>query len=152
VIKTSQRHKRSPGWVRTTPRAPRKHSPGCCIVPERMGVDGFAETSALGSSSAGVPNHFVTDGVVGGVMGTAGKQPHFRFASEAPIMLAQFLVESGAERNFAVLAPFALANVNAHHRLVDVDDLKVSDLGTSCAGTVGGHQQRAVEWGIGGID
>jgi len=61
-------------------------------------------------------------------------------------MLAEFLVERGAEWNLAVFASFTFANVNTHHGFVDVSDL------TPCAGAIGGHPQRAVEEAIGGID
>jgi hypothetical protein len=39
VIKASQRCKRSLAYFQTTPRAPRKHSPGCCIVPKLVWND-----------------------------------------------------------------------------------------------------------------
>ena len=121
-------------------------------MPERVGMNDFAKTDTFGGISAGVPNHFVTDGVVRGVMHPSREQPYLRFAFQAPVMLAEFLVERGAERNLAVLASFPFANVNTHHGFVDVSDLKVGDLGAPCAGAIGGHQQRAVEEAIGGID
>jgi hypothetical protein len=121
-------------------------------VAEGVGVDGFADAGAFGGPAASVPDHLVADGVVRGVIAAAGKQPYGRLAGEAAVMLAQFFVESGAERNLAVLAALAFANMDAHHRLVDVGDLKVYDLGASCAGAVGGHEQGAVVGGGGGVD
>jgi hypothetical protein len=67
-------------------------------------------------------------------------------------VLAQFLVEAGAEGYFPVLAALALANVDPHHRFVNVGDLQVHDLGTTCSRTVRRHEQGAVVGSVGRFD
>jgi hypothetical protein len=86
------------------------------------------------------------------MIAAAGKQPKLGFASETAIMLPQFLIQRGAERNLAVLAAFAFANMNAHHRLIDVGQLQVGDFSASCARAVRGHEQRAMERGVCSVD
>src|SRR6516164_8963661 len=82
----------------------------------------------------------------------AGEQPYFRFTDEAAIVLAQFLIQDGAQRDLAVLAALAFANVNALGRFVDVGNLQVDYLGAARAGTVRRHEKSSVIRSIGRLD
>src|SRR5215472_292854 len=74
----------------------------------------LVDPGAFGGFPTGVPDNLVADGVIGGVPAAAREQPNGRFAGQAAIMCAQFIVQMGAEHDVAVLAALALLDMHHH--------------------------------------
>jgi len=74
-------------------------------VTKSMGMKRFANTGALGGFAAGLPDHLIANRIICIVPAATGKQPDGWFANEPAIMVAQFVEQTGAEHDVAVLAP-----------------------------------------------
>src|SRR6202167_4387489 len=102
------------------------------------------------SDLAGGPEDLGGDGITCGVPAVAGKQPLLRLAPETSPVDAKFLQQLRAEHDIAVLAAFALADMNHHPLAVDVTDLQASRFCAACAGGIHRHQQDAMKRCVGG--
>jgi hypothetical protein len=75
-------------------------------------MHGFLDLGTLRGLAAGPPDDFIGDGVVGRMPLPARKQPFGWFSSKATIMLSQFSEQIGTEYDVAILAAFALMDVD----------------------------------------
>ena len=120
-------------------------------VAQQMRAHGFGDARSLRRFPAGFPEHFGRDRLVGArAVDRAGKQVRLRL-HPAPV-LAQGLQQLRAQRHIAVLAAFALADVDEHAVAVDILDLQLAQLGSAHTGRVQRHQHGAMKQIAGRVD
>ncbi len=73
------------------------------------------------------------------------KQPCGRFGGQPAIMLSQFGEQMGAEHHVAVLAAFAVTNMEDHALGIDIGELQTCQFGSPHTGGIERHQNGAVK-------
>jgi len=96
-----------------------RHSPGRGIVAQCVRMDGLGDAGAPRCLTAGVPDGLVGDRLVGASCLPARKHPPIPLLDGA-VIGPQLLEQLRAERDFPVLASFALADADYHAFFVDV--------------------------------
>src|SRR5260370_42614725 len=76
-------------------------------VPQRVRMQRLVDAGPFGGFAAGVPDNLVADGGSGGVAAATREKPNRRFAGGSAIMGAQFVGQTRAEHDGAILAPLA---------------------------------------------
>ena len=96
------------------------------IVTQRVWMNPILKARPLGSTLARIPHGSGSDGTMGGVPGSARKQPLRRFALQPPPIIAQGFQQRGTEHDISVLTSFPTANVDYHASAVDIGNLQAS--------------------------
>src|SRR6266702_5972136 len=110
------------------------------------------QARSLGSMLAGIPHGSGSDGMIGGVPGSAREQPFRGFALQATPVVAQGFQQRGTEHDIAVLTPLPAADVDDHAPTVDIGDLQASQLGPPYPGAIQRHQYHAMKLSLGRVD
>ena len=94
-------------------------------MPQQMRAHGFRDSGSLSRFPARLPQNFGRDGLVGaGAVDRPGEHVGLRL-HPAPV-LTQRLKHLWAQRHVAVLAAFALPDVDQHAGAVDILDLEAA--------------------------
>ena len=115
-------------------------------------MDFLADTGTLGRFSAGIPDDFRGNRMIGRMPAVAGEQPDGWFAAQAPEVFPQGLEQIPAEHDISILAALASLDVDHVARTVDIRNLQARQFGAPESGGVKRHQQRALEGRGGGFD
>src|SRR5476649_1494718 len=94
-------------------------------VTQQMGTYGLSYARSLRGFAAGLPQYLGRDGLVGAGP-VDGARKHVGLRLHPTPVLTKRLKRLRAQRNVAVLAAFALADVDEHAGAVDVFDLEVA--------------------------
>ena len=111
-------------------------------MPQHVGTHALFDTRVLCRIVADIPDRLIGQ-VIRVLSWLTWKEPCLGLLPT--LIFAERFEESGAERHIAVLASFALVNVDDHAFAVDVAGFQIGQLRPTQSGGVERHQHRAVE-------
>src|ERR1700756_3133631 len=114
-------------------------------MPQRVWMNGFFQTRALGRLLTGMVRRFRVDRVIPGMPAVTGKEPVAGFSPQPAPVLAQFVEQLGTEHDISIYATFAALDVDHHALAVDIAEFQTRQLGAPQASGVEGHEQSAME-------